>query len=814
MAAKSIREYKNRALYQYPSDRINPDLKKAPEYALAFVRAMMADFAGNHCQVPFEFGDGEYSFETLRKYATGNEGNEVVKRNYFGAKKKDKVTGLYPTSVNTSWNGTDVMPKFFDVMRSVNQKIEYRSTCRAIDSESVLTKRLDREYVKFMIDERTRDTMAKAKYKPSSPVNVDEIGAQTESDVDLFFDSGAFTTQREIAAQACTQKTNKESDYKVIQDMQFDDLITLGIFAGKNYIDRANNIVKKRYVDPAKCIIPYSRKLDFRNISKFGEMREMTIGELREEFPHIKAYQWKVLAREYAAYNPEFTTEIMSVGFFSRETETTHGVDMINGCKVKVLDAQWLSLDTEKFLTNDKSKDLYRPVEFAYEVTGNRKRTGDKVIAKNYLKKYHASWVIGTDILLDHGMCEDIVYYGKDGNKIAKLDFFCGKVGNKSLVERCIQHIEDIHLAVVKLRNAIAKIPPAPRMIIQQQLMDGVFMNGKRQQPEDLYQNFVETGKLVVNNLDPFNKPIFQNSKAIEFVPSGVLEDIQIFRNEIIAGVESIREVTGLNQAADASTPNPYVGLGKSQMAAAAANNALSPSFNAFISFYKRTDEDVVKKWQIVAKSVDEMEIEHAPLGMNTMQVLKLSDDFTNADFNIYTEMEFTQDEMQTLFAQILELNKNYVNSQGASGINTAEFMHLQEMVMAGNFQMAKYVIARTEKKRELMAIAAKRQSEEFTFQAQQQSAMLANKFKQEAVSDEERKKLLTVRVSEIEKRITKLYDSITSADMDQENASDPSGVMALIKLNEIAISQLIDEDRQVDAMKMQQNMQGGQQVA
>lgn len=813
MAAKEIKEYKNRAKYTYPSDNINPGLKKDAKYALMFMQALMADFASGNTHVPFEFGSA-YSYETLRRYATGKEGNSMVKKNFFGEQKRDKATGKYPTTVNTSWNGTDVMPKFFDVMRSVNQKIEYRTTARAIDSDSTLTKQMDRAYAKFLIEEKARETFAMAKFKPSSPVNIEEIGAQTESDIDLFFDSGAYVTQREIAATACTQKTNKESNYKVIQDMQFDDIITIGIFAGKNYIDKANNIVKKRYVDPANCIIPYSKHLDFRNIDKFGEFREMTIGELREEFPQIPAYQWKVIAREYANQNPEHWAELSRIGIFSQETATTYGDGLINGFRVKVLDAQWLSMDTENRLTNDKNNDFYKEVEYGYEVKGNRKRTGDKVIAKNYLKKYYATWIVGTDIILDNGVCEDLVYYGKDGNKIVKLDYFCAKTGNKSLVERCIQHIEDIHLAVVKLRNAIATIPPAPRMIIQQQLMDNVFLNGKRVEPEDNYQKFIEKGLLTVNNLDAFNKPIFQNSKAIEFVPANAIDDIQIFRSEIIAGVEAIREVTGLNQAADASTPNPYVGLGKSQMAAAAANNALSPSFNAFVGFVKDSDEDVVKKWQIVAKRVEDLEIEHAPLGINTMQVLKLGKYFTNSDFNIYTEMEFTQEEMQNLFQQILELNKNYVNTQGASGLNTAEFMHLQEMIMAGNFQMAKYVIARTEKKRELMAMRFKRESEQFTFQAQQQSAMLANRMKQEAISDEEREKLLTVRISEIEKRITKMYESITAADMSTDPTAPPTGVMALIAMQEQAITQLIAQNEQIKMAKAQQQMQGGQNVA
>lgn len=814
MGAKQIKDYKNRSEYVYPSHNINPELKKDEAYKLAFMRALTADFASGNTHVPFEFGSN-YSYEELRRYAQGMEGNSMVKKNFFGEKKRDPKTGLYPTTINVNWNGTDIMPKFFDVMRSVNQKIEYKSTARAVDGESIQSKKLDRAYLKFMIDQRTQETLAIAKVKPNTPVSLDDIGAETEADVDLYMDSGAYMTKREIAASAATQKTNKESDYKVIQDMQFDDIITLGIFGGKNYIDHANNCVKKRYVDPAKCIIPYSKYNDFRNNSKCAEFRTLSIGELREEYPNVPEWKWKKLARDYAFMNPETETELSKVGVFSNATTNQYGQNLIDSCNILVLDGQWLSTDTEKRLTNEKKEDkFYKEVDYGYEASEARKKKGDKVITKNFVRKYYATWVVGTDVLLDHGMCEDIVYYGPDGNKIPKLDYFFSKTGNKSLVERCITHIEDIHLAAVKLRNAIATVPPAPRMIIQQQLMDNVFLNGIRQQPEDLYQKFTEKGILVVNNLDVFNKPIFQNSKAIEFVPTNIMEDINIFRGEIIAGIEAIREVTGLNQAVDASTANPYVGLGKSQMAATAANNALSPSFNSFISFFKRSEDDVVKKWQIIAKKLKGLKLEYAPLGINTMQILEMGPEFSASDFNIFTEMEFTEDERNTLFAQILELNKTYVNSQGASGLNTAEFMHLQEMIMAGNFKFAKYVIARTEKKRELMALKAKRQSEEMTFQAQRDSLMMNNKYKQEAITDEERKKLLTVRVSEIEKRITGLYEKLTEVPDDLATPADTGSIMSLIQLNEQNIISLINDDKMMDQQRMMENMQGGQQVA
>ena len=229
-------------------------------------------------------------------------------------------------------------------------------------------------------------------------------------------------------------------------------------------------------------------------------------------------------------------------------------------------------------------------------------------------------------------------------------------------------------------------------------------------------------------------------------------------------------------------------------------------------------NDDVVKKWQIVAKRVKDLKLEFAPLGINTMQILTIGEEFTNSDFGIYTEIEFTEDERQMLFTQILELNANYKGSNGASGLSTAEFFHLQELILAGNFKFAKYVLARTEKKRELQAIKVKRESEQFTFESQKQSLILSNKMKQDAISDEERKKLLTARVTEIEKRITALYNLLSQPSQDPAMAvptlDENNPIMQIIRANEASIKAIIEEDKAIDQQRIAENMQGGQQVA
>jgi len=230
--AKNIKEYAKMGSNPYPSQHIDPKLKISKEYAYAFCRAFLSDYAGNRLQVPFEFGDGR-TFEELRAYAQGRQGNDKIKANFFGPNNKDS-DGFYATKINVSWDGMDVMSKMFDVLRGINGKIEYRPEIRCVDPDSLEARKHERSYLKFLLKPEAMFVLKKLGYQPQAPVDMQQLGLENEADVDLYFDSGAHSTWREIAAQAACNQCKIDSDYKTLQDMWFDDLITLGVMGGKN----------------------------------------------------------------------------------------------------------------------------------------------------------------------------------------------------------------------------------------------------------------------------------------------------------------------------------------------------------------------------------------------------------------------------------------------------------------------------------------------------------------------------------------------------------------------------------------------------
>lgn len=728
-------QYKN----PYPSHNINPSLKKEKDYFLAFNNAFFSDYANNFCYVPFEFG-AKRSFEELRAYATGQQSSNKIKENLIGAKRKNK-DGKFITKMNVSFDTYYKLPQMFDVMREKNMSQEYDVSVNCIDDDSLAAKEADKEMLLYLVDENNKNFMRQVGFIPNTPINPEEMGLRTAQDVKTYFEIGGYTMHREVACKAACQKTKLVSNYKVLQDSTFDDLITIALCGWKTYIESSTMLPKIRKVNMDRALIPYSDHNDFNDITRAGELRIMSIAEIRKENPKLSGVDLMYLAKCFQWMNPQYTA-VINGKFYNPNYRSQYlsdiDVDPISRVKVMVLDSQWLSTDIETNIKNVTGTGRVRFKEVPYDYTIDKKaeKSGDKKIQKEVIKKYYSSWIVGTDMFLDYGICKDVVYYGEDGNKTPRLDFFFAKTGNASLVERAVAIVDDIDMAIVKQRNALATIPAAPGLAIQKDLLENVFLNGILQQPEDILQAFQERGILYYNALDDHGKPLYMagGQKPIEYVDvmkiAGVLT---VYGNQIAEKVNELREVLGMQNGADAGGTSAYQGLGQTKLAFQAANASLMPTFNAYNYVFKAAFDDIIKKWQIVAKDKD-VKVSYSLLGNKNMETFRLGKDFENSDFNLEIDIAPSLEEKQALLQSISEQKALGVQTGESQGLSLSEYLYVYRKVMAGMTEEAMYVMAQIEAKKAQAAQAAKQADIEANAVVQQQSAQMKGQLDKEAI--------------------------------------------------------------------------------
>lgn len=716
--------------YPPPNDNIDPALKLQKTWYTQVCQSLVADYASNYCYVPFEFGQ-KRSFQELRAYATGQQGSSKLKDTVLGKHKK-RGDGTYPTKMNIGWDNYYILPKMFDVMREKNMQAEYDVEVSCIDEDSLATKEAEKSTLKYLLQPGTQAFLSRSNYKIPPQSDPRTMGMQSNDDVDLYFDTGGYTMQREMACVAACLKTKMVSNYKVIQDSTFDDLITVGLTGWKTYIEKSTKLPKIRKVIIDRAVIPYSEFNDFNDITRAGEIRVMTLADVRKENPELTSENIYYLAKSFAWYNPEYASLIGSKAWRARESFNNFSNfdnDPVSRVKIMVLDAQWLSTDVETNIKNTRGDGdiFFNKAPYTFEQDKKSEKNGDRLIRKTVIRKYYAQWIIGTEMFLDYGVCSDVVYYGEDGNKTPRLDYFFAKTGNSSLVERCIALVDDIDLAIIKQRNTLATVPAAPGMAIQKDLIENVFLNGIRQEPEDILQALIERGVLYYNGLDDHGKPLYMagGAKPIDFLDvTKIVGVLNTYGEIIVAKVNEIREVLGIPQGADGSTPQQYDGLGKTQLSMQASNSALYPTFNAYSTIFRPGFDDIIKKWQIVAKDTG-VKIGFSPLGIKNMKILELGSDFSNAEFNIDVQMGTTEAQKQQLLQSIQQQKALGDQTNGTQGLSVAEWMYVYDRVIAGNIREAMYVMAQIQAKKTKQAAMQQQQDQQANIQSQQQSAQL-----------------------------------------------------------------------------------------
>lgn len=721
---KKPEDYKGKStIYPMPQNEVDPKVKKEKDYHYAVVNSMLAFWVDG--KFVYNYGQ-QRTIQELWDYAQGRQNMDKIKK--LVTRKTNKATGRPLTKMNISWEGYAKLPQLFDVMRSKNMSQEYDPDLYCVDNDSIAEREKSKNVLKYILDENTKAFVARAQMKPNFQIDPEQIGVQTQDEVDMYFDSGAFTLEWERAAIAALQKSKTDGNYKEFQDRSFDNLIINpnGFCGGRTYTDKNDGIPKVRSIDIKNALCPWFEGFDSKGkIMRAGEVIEMTIGDIAKANPSLSPAELKFIAKQYVWMNKDYENKLEGRNFYgpnnlSSMVNTSVGTDPIHNVRVLVLDYQFISEDTETFLYNIGRK-LFKEVDYGYKLTRKAENNGDRVRTTTRFKKYEGMWIVGTKHFLSFGESQDVSYSGTDGNLVPDLDFHFVKTGNLSLIERAISIVDDMNMALMKERNIWATLPAAPAMAISKRMVENVFMNGKKIEPHELITDFIEGGILYYDGFDEFDKPIYgvNGNKPIDFINlQNIINLLSTCSAQMAIKVNELKELMGLQGGVDGGSMDRYQGLGQTQLAFEAANSSLAPTFNAYKYLFKNVMSALIKKWQIKARKQKDLKIPYRGLGARSMKMLEISHPFTVSDFNIEVTIQPTVEERQMLLADLRNLRGASISSGGQVGLSASEYMFAYEKVMAGNIKECMYLLGKIEAKKAQAIRQRQMQDQEYNIQS------------------------------------------------------------------------------------------------
>lgn len=788
MEFKKIDSYKNIAYRAFPNENRSSTNGKDENWAISYLSAMMHRYvSGSGCELKYKCGH----LEQLEKYAKGTQGAKKVKEKLLRLQKDGSFKGRMKDVFQT----LDILPEMIDVILAENMKADYKAQSVAVDEMSIDDKDMEVSMAKYLVEEQTKAFLKFMGIKVDSPLTDDEIATFTSADIDVLYQTGGIQLQRELACVSVCNSSMLYSGHKEIENLNSFDIITYGIAATKTYWDYNDNCSKYRHVDVKNLLIPSSKYNDFRDITYAGEVVMMTLGQVISECPDITEDKIRALIDMSSYLNADFGGLHSHLDQYLRREN-----DIFDEYRVAVLDAQWLSTDIEKTLqySNSNGGIYYKKIAEDFRIKPSKSKRGQKINRKQYIKRYTAKWVIGSDILLDFSEAKNNAYYGPKGARIPKLDFNIVKTGKKSLVDRCRFIVDDIDLIHAKLRSAIATLPPAPRMIVYDHALRGIKRGGVVQSPRDLFDGLSEDGVMVVNGVDHNGKPINSNGgKAVEFFNTGLAEDIAIFSNEGASKVSMLRQVLGLPEGLDGTAGQKYQLATTMQLAASASSNALFPTTSRIGALYEITFDNCIRNTQAMCK-VKDLKVSDIGVSNRVAKIFNLSKDFSNYEFKIKIVFVATEAEKEFLLHQVTEFAALNVTSNGVLGCNKAEFFMLYKLIKAGLIDEAMMRIARIEKIRNDAYIKMQQATMADTAQQQQDSNRIAEEEKRRTAEITEANKRVTELLSKQSEGINDLQKMFLSS-YDKENASIPGDIYnSLVDTNKGVVSNIISKDEQL----------------
>lgn len=723
----SLEKYATGA-YPFPKDEINPK-DKDEKWGKQWCEAMYARWKQGNAAIPYS---EVKEMQSLRELADGRQ--NVLQYQEILLDESEEG-GDMKGYMNINWDIFSVMPKFLRVVEGMMEQTNHQVVATAVDPSSTEEKeeaKLDMQY--RMIFKEMLGYINKS-------MGIDQSGEyvpESMEELNLYEGAGGFKLAKEIEIEQGLDYTFYISDWKEIKKKIIRDFCVINKAATKDYTDQYTKKVKVRYVDPAVFIGQFSRHYDHRNMEYGGEVIQVLVSDLRKLNPLIPEQELIELAKQYNGQGGNISVDTLS---FSTETKCGNYDSFL----VDVMDSEWMSVNS-RFRTTRKTKygnDLTYDEEWG-KVHNKDNKTTNKFDIKTV---YKCKWIIGTDHVYDFGLQYDVP---RPGKKEVSLSYHLYKLPYRSLVSLSESHLHQMCLAFFKLQNAIAMASP-PGVAIEFTALQNMKLGADKLEPLDLLKIRVQTGNLLYKATTHKGVPNTPGAwKPIQELQGGIGTQLNEFLAIFEFNTNAIRELTGINQIADASTPNPEISVGGSEMALAATNNALRPIYSGYIDIKEKIARNISLRMQLLIKHDKEAYKGYMPvIGTVGVQVISVGVDTVDADCYIKYEAKPTDQRKATIKDAAIKAMSP--DRDGIIGIELPDYLMIERLLEGGSLKYAEAFLNHKTKKNKERQLQLQRENMKLDQEREQNAIRLKSELFQ---SDEKIKTDEKIRLLEAEKRI------------------------------------------------------------
>ena len=613
----------------FPSQVVSDAEKASWEYGSQVAQAIEQEWFSQGRTSGNRYLTNWNNFHQLRSYARGEQSIQ---------KYKDELAINGDLSyLNLDWKPVAILSKFVDIVVNGISSKTYDIKAYAQDPESIKkrTGYASKIYEDMLSQEfltNLNQTLGINLYQAPNKDIVPETKEELELHMQLSYKQSV-----EIAEEEAISSVLAQNKYDLTRRRLNMDLVTCGIAAAKTSFNTAEGITVD-YVDPAYMVYSYTEDPNFEDIYYVGELKAITIPELKKEFPNISEEELKRIQampgnRSYITGWGDYDSNTVQVLYF--DYKTYHNQVF----KIKQTDQGLMKAIEKPDTFNPPESDMFERVGRSIEVL------------------YSGAKVLGTDTLLKWELAENMSRPLADTTKVKMNYAICApriyKGRIESLVSKCTGFADMIQLTHLKLQQVISRMVPDGVYLDMDGIAEVDLGNGTNYNPAEALNMYFQTGSIVGRSLTQ-EGDMNPGKVPIQELQSGTGQGkIQSLISTYQYYLQMIRDVTGLNEARDGSLPDRNTLVGLQKLAANASNVATRHITQSSLYLTLKLAENISLK---VADAL-EFPLTRASLqnSISTYNIKTLSEvvNLNLHDFGIFLELEPDEEEKQQLEANI-----------------------------------------------------------------------------------------------------------------------------------------------------------------
>jgi len=537
----------------FPNQVVSDAEKISYEYGLKVAEAIQGEWFDRDRNTN-RYNNNKNNFHNLRLYARGEQPVQ---------KYKDELSINGDLSyLNLDWKPVPIVSKFVDIV--VNGIAERTYDVKAYSQDPFGVSKRTEYMNSIMSDMRTKSLkeMVKQNFDLDLFENEPSMLPDSQEELDLHMQLN-YKQAVEIAEEQAINVLLEGNRYELIKKRFYHDLTVLGIGAVKTNFNTSEGVTVD-YVDPANLVYSHTESPYFEDIYYVGEIKSVPINELIKQFPHLSEEDLREIQQKGSS------------GYGKYENNRYREKDYDKN-KVDVLYFNYKTYMNEVYKLKETATGAEKAIEkddqFNPEENQNFSRESRKIETL-----YEGALVLGTKKLLKWQMAKNMMRPKSDFTKV-KMNYaivaprmYEGRID--SLVRRITGFADMIQLTHLKLQQVMSRMVPDGVYLDADGLAEVDLGNGTNYNPQEALNMFFQTGSVIgrsftsEGDMNPGKVPI----QEIQSGSGGA--KLQSLIGNYNYYLQMIRDVTGLNEARDASVPDPKALVGVQKLAAANSNTA------------------------------------------------------------------------------------------------------------------------------------------------------------------------------------------------------------------------------------------------